>query len=75
MQSVDEIVQQGKVRQVGLSTLTFDEIKACVANRWIDVLQYGYNLFDWGMAKCIFPYVRESKIGLMACGLLSTISG
>ena len=63
MQALDEIVQQGKVRYVGLSNFTLDEIKACMAMRPIHVLQYGCNLFDRRMAKWIFPYAHEQQIG------------
>ena len=71
MQTLDEIVQQGKVRYVGLSNFTLDEIKACMALRRIDVLQYGCNLFDQRMAKWIFPFAKEHEIGVMTYGSLA----
>ena len=65
-----------KVRFVGLSNFTLDEIKQCMAIRRIDVLQYDCNLFDRRMARWIFPYAEEQGIGVMtyaslAYGLLS----
>ena len=36
----------GKVRFVGLSNFKLDEIEACMAVRRIDVVQYGWNMFD-----------------------------
>ena len=71
MQALNEIVQQGKVRYVGLSNFTLDEIKACMAIRPIHVLQYGCNLFDRRMAKWIFPYAHEQQIGVMSYGSLA----
>lgn len=71
MKALDEIVQQGKARFVGLSNFTLDEIKACMTTRRVDVLQYGCNLFDRRMAKWIFPYAKEQNIGVMAYGSLA----
>ena len=71
MQALDEIVQQGKVRYIGLSNFTLDEIKACMAVRRVDVLQYGCNLFDRRMAKWIFPYALENGISVMTYGSLA----
>ena len=44
--AIDELVQAGKVRYVGVSNFTPAEIERCMAARRIDVLQYGYNMFD-----------------------------
>jgi aryl-alcohol dehydrogenase-like predicted oxidoreductase len=64
-------VQQGKARYVGLSNFTPNEIQQCMTARRVDVLQYGYNLFDRRMAKWIFPYAREHSIGVMIYGSLA----
>ena len=74
--ALEELVQAGKVRHVGLSNFTPAEIKRCMAARRIDVLQYGYNMFDRRQAKWIFPYAQEHNIGIMiyaslASGLLT----
>lgn len=74
--ALEELVQAGKVRYAGLSNFTPDEIKRCVAAGKVDVLQYGYNLFDRRQAKWIFPYAQEYNIGMMiysplASGLLT----
>ena len=71
MQALEEIVQQGKVRHVGLSNFTPDEIKTCMAMRRVEVLQYSCNLFDRRMAKWIFPYAEENGIGVMTYGSLA----
>ena len=71
MQALDEIVQQGKVRYVGLSNFKPDEIEKCMETRRVDVVQYGCNLFDRRMAKWIFPYAHENGIGVMTYGSLS----
>ena len=71
MAALEEIVQQGKARYVGLSNFTPNEIQRCMVARRVDVLQYGYNLFDRRMAKWIFPYAREHNIGVMTYGSLA----
>ena len=71
MQALEEIVQQGKVRYVGLSNFAPDEIKTCMETRRVDILQYSCNLFDRRMAKWIFPYAHEHGIGVMTYGSLA----
>ncbi|MDA1193152.1 MAG: aldo/keto reductase [Candidatus Poribacteria bacterium] len=71
MRALDEVVQAGKARAVGLSNFTLDEIKTCMETRRVDVLQYGHNLFDRRMSQWIFPYIKEQSIGLMTYGSLA----
>ena len=71
MKALDEIVEQGKVRFIGLSNFTPPEIEACVKTGRVDVLQYGCNLFDRRMAKWIFPCAQEHGIGVMTYGSLA----
>jgi aryl-alcohol dehydrogenase-like predicted oxidoreductase len=71
MRALEDIVQQGKVRYVGLSNFQLGEIKQCMAARRVDVLQYACNLFDRRMAKWIFPYAEEHGIGVMTYGSLA----
>jgi aryl-alcohol dehydrogenase-like predicted oxidoreductase len=39
--------------------------------RRVDVVQYGWNMFDRRMQRDIFPYCEEQGIGLMAYGSLA----
>lgn len=71
MAALDEIVQAGKARAIGLSNFTLDEIKECMAVRRVDVLQYGYNMFDRRMSREIFDYAREHDIAMMTYGSLA----
>jgi myo-inositol catabolism protein IolS len=71
MRALDDIVKQGKVRAVGLSNFKLHEIKACMAARRVDVVQYCWNMFDRRMQTEIFPYCREHNIGVMAYGSLA----
>lgn len=71
MRALDDIVRQGKARFVGLSNFRRDEIAACMAERRVDVVQHGWNLFDRRMQRDVFPYCREQGIGVMAYGSLA----
>jgi aryl-alcohol dehydrogenase-like predicted oxidoreductase len=71
MGALDEIVAAGKVRFVGLSNFTLAEIEQCMALRRIDVVQYGWNLFDRRMQTDILPYCAREGVGFMAYGSLA----
>jgi myo-inositol catabolism protein IolS len=71
MLALDDIVREGKVRFVGLSNFKPEEIKACMAVRRVDVVQYGWNMFDRRMQRDILPYCQEQGIGFMAYGSLA----
>jgi aryl-alcohol dehydrogenase-like predicted oxidoreductase len=71
MRALEDVVQQGKVRFVGVSNFKRDEIDACMRVRRVDVVQYGWNMFDRRMQRDVFPYCREHGIGVMAYGSLA----
>jgi aryl-alcohol dehydrogenase-like predicted oxidoreductase len=71
MSALDDVVREGKVRFVGLSNFKREEIEACMRVRRIDVVQYGWNMFDRRMQREIFPHCREHGIGVMAYGSLA----
>jgi aryl-alcohol dehydrogenase-like predicted oxidoreductase len=71
MSALDDLVKDGKVRFVGVSNFKREEIEACMQVRRIDVVQYGWHLFDRRMQREIFPYCQENGIGVMAYGSLA----
>jgi len=71
MQALDEIVRAGKARHVGVSNFRLDQIETCMRQRRIDVVQYGWNMFDRRMQAEIFPYCQARQIGVMAYGSLA----
>ena len=46
---------QGKARYIGVSNFRLAQIEACMRLRRIDVVQYGWNMFDRRMQREIFP--------------------
>jgi len=71
MSALDDVVRDGKVRFVGLSNFKLDEIEACMAVRRVDVVQYGWNMFDRRMQQEILPYCEQQGVGFMAYGSLA----
>jgi hypothetical protein len=71
MSALEDLVHDGKVRFVGLSNFKLDEIERCMTVRRVDVVQYGWNMFDRRMEREIFPYCAEQSIGVMAYGSLA----
>jgi aryl-alcohol dehydrogenase-like predicted oxidoreductase len=70
MAALDDLVREGKVRHVGLSNFKLEEIEACMRVRNVDVVQYGWNMFDRRMQREILPYCEAHGIGFMAYGSL-----
>ena len=71
MLALEEIVQSGKARFVGVSNFTADQIEACLGTRRVDVAQYGYHMFDRRLEREIFPCIQQHNIGLMTYGSLA----
>ncbi len=71
MRALDDMVQQGKVRAVGISNFRLNQIETSMRTRRVDVAQYCWNLFDRRMQKEIYPYCRAQNIGVMAYGSLA----
>ena len=71
MRTLDDLVDQGKVRFVGLSNFKAEEMAECMETRRVDVGQYGYHMFDRRMEKDVFPYCQEHGVGMMGYGSLA----
>jgi aryl-alcohol dehydrogenase-like predicted oxidoreductase len=69
--ALDACVRAGKVRFVGVSNFTVEQMARCMAVRRVDVVQVGYHLFDRRMEREIFPYCARHGIGVMAYGPLA----
>src|ERR671923_918022 len=71
MRALDDIVQQGKARYIGVSNFRLAQLEACMRVRRVDVAQYGWNMLDRRMQVEIFPYCAAQQIGVMAYGSLA----
>ena len=71
MGALEEIVQAGKARFVGISNFRPQQIETCMATRRVDIAQYGYHLFDRRLEREVFPTIAQHEIGLMTYGSLA----
>jgi aryl-alcohol dehydrogenase-like predicted oxidoreductase len=71
MQALDDIVRQGKARYIGVSNFRPPQLAACMKLRRIDVVQYGWNMFDRRMRAEVFPWCQANDVGIMAYGSLA----
>jgi myo-inositol catabolism protein IolS len=71
MRALDDLVQQGKVRAVGISNFRLHQIEAAMSTRRVEVAQYCWNMLDRRMQRGVLPYCRENSIGVMAYGSLA----
>ena len=71
MHALDRLVEDGKVRAVGVSNFTLEQIRECEETRGVDIVQYGLNMFDRRMEQDIFPYCLERGTGVMTYGPLA----
>src|ERR1700704_5595165 len=71
MRALDDVVAQGKARAIGLSNFRLSQLVACLKLRRIDVMQYGWNMFDRRMQREIFPWCTANGVGVMAYGSLA----
>jgi aryl-alcohol dehydrogenase-like predicted oxidoreductase len=76
MGALDDLVREGKIRFVGVSNFTVDELAECMEVRRVDVVQYVHGLFDRRMERDVLPWCRANDVafvgyGSLAYGLLS----
>ncbi len=71
MRALDDVVQQGKARAIGISNFRREQIATSMTTRRVDVAQYCWNMFDRRMDQEILPYCRENNMGVMAYGSLA----
>lgn len=71
MRALDEVARSGKVRFVGVSNFSVEQMHACMQVRRVDVLQVGFHLFDRRMEREVFPFCAQHGIGVMAYGSLA----
>jgi aryl-alcohol dehydrogenase-like predicted oxidoreductase len=66
-----ELVQEGKIRYVGVSNYDVAQMREFEHARKIDTLQPPYNLFRRDIEGAILPYCQEHGIGVLTYGPLA----
>jgi myo-inositol catabolism protein IolS len=73
--ALKELKDQGKIRAIGVSNFSIEQLKEANADGYVDVLQAEYNLFKRGAEQDLLPYTAENNISFvpyfpLASGLL-----
>lgn len=74
--ALQRLKEEGKIRAIGVSNFTLDQLKEGNQDGYIEVLQSGYNLFKRDAEKDLLPYSSEHNISFipyfpLASGLLT----
>ena len=64
--ALQELVDEGKLRHVGVSNYDADQIEEFARTRPVETLQPLYNLFQREVEDGVLPYAREHDIGVLA---------
>ncbi len=68
--AMDILFSQGKVRAIGVSNFSVEQMERFRQVAPLHVCQPPYNLFERGIEKDVLPYCRENGIPVMAYGAL-----
>ena len=71
IRAMEDLVRQGKVRHIGVSNFSVEQMVECGKTRPVEVEQVGYNLFDRRMEKEVLPFCQKENIGVMVYGSLA----
>ncbi|WP_053363260.1 aldo/keto reductase [Bacillus sp. FJAT-27251] len=74
--ALKELKDQGKIRAIGVSNFTLEQLQEANKDGYVDVYQGAYNLLDRSAETEFFPYMREHQISFvpfypLASGLLT----
>lgn len=68
MGALDRLVAEGKIRYVGVSNYSLEDLKKATQIRRIDSLQLLYHLFDRRADKELLPYCAANNLGVIVYG-------
>jgi aryl-alcohol dehydrogenase-like predicted oxidoreductase len=69
--ALQELVDAGKIRHVGVSNYDADQMGEFAKTRPVETLQPPYDLFRRDIEDAILPYCREHDIGVLVYGALA----
>ena len=72
MEALLEIQEQGKVKVIGVSNYSVEQMKAIMKSGGIESLQPDYSLLNRSIEKDVVPYCEENKIGIIAYSPLAS---
>lgn len=65
VQALKELKDQGKIRAIGVSNFSLDQIKEANKDGLVEVVQDHYNLLHRDAETELFPYLRENNISFI----------
>jgi len=65
-EAMARLVEQGKVRWLGASNFTVDQLGRVAAIHPVAAVQPPYSMLRWDIEKDLLPYCTENKIGIVA---------
>ena len=69
--ALEELVQEGKIRHVGVSNYDAAQMAEFARTRPVETLQPPYHLFRRDIEEEVLPYAREHDIGVLVYGPLA----
>ncbi|MGE7934695.1 aldo/keto reductase [Viridibacillus arvi] len=66
-----KLKQEGKIRAIGISNVTLEQLKEANSTGDIDVVQLEYNMLNRAIEEDILPYCIEQQIAVVAYGPLA----
>ena len=71
MRAFADLKEAGKVRYVGVSNFSIEQMRECLKYGPLNAQQVGYNMFDRRMENEMLPFCLEHGIGVMTYGSLA----
>ena len=72
METLLEVQEQGKVKVIGVSNYSVEQMKAIMKSGKIESLQPDYSLLNRSIEKEVVPYCERNKIGIIAYSPLAS---
>ena len=69
-EAMHTLFRQGKIRAIGVSNFSLDQVRRFRSAAPLHVLQSPYNLFERGIEADLLPYCRDHKIATFGYGAL-----
>jgi aryl-alcohol dehydrogenase-like predicted oxidoreductase len=69
--ALQELVDEGKIRHVGVSNFDVEQIDELARARPVEALQPPYHLFRRGIEADVLPYTQEHDLGVLVYGPLA----
>ena len=66
MKALNELKEEGKIRYIGVSNFSVEQMAECMKYGTLVANQMLYNIFDRRIEKNVIPFCKENGIGVMA---------